>query len=137
MIYQFWLQLLSGTGFLISVYFWKAYRGLVHPPKSLIPPSICSENVCHGVLRTPFARIFRVPNFTIGILYYTMVFIIASFPVPLEVHYAVLGASWLVALLSLYLAWALIFKLRVNCLLCFAAHIVNVLIALLLTLPFY
>lgn len=95
----------------------------------LLPKNICSERSCTRVLATPFARVFKIPNFVLGMIYYP--FIMISFFV--GVGWWIIPLSWFVVGFSLYLAYALIIKLKTHCILCYAAQIINVIIALILT----
>lgn len=126
------LKALSTTGFLISLYFLGVYKGWIHSSTVLLPPSVCSKNSCNAVLGNPFARVFHIPNFYLGIMYY-VILLVSPTSIVLQFQEGFVLASWLVVVFSVYLAHALIFRLKINCVLCFLSHAVNVGIAVALT----
>ena len=131
MPYALFFQISSILGFIISLYFVFTYLGLTKPSNKLIPANVCSENSCSSVLETRFARVFKFPNFYLGLIYYSMVFISSFFVLNNLILYFFLALSWFVVLFSIYLAYALIFKLKTACNLCFIAQIINLFIAVL------
>ena len=134
MAYALFFQISSILGFIISLYFVFTYLGLTKPSNKLIPADICSKNACSSVLETRFARVFKVPNFYLGTIYYFMVFISSFFALNNLILYFFLALSWFVVLFSVYLAYSLIFRLKTACNLCFTAQIINLFIAVLYTL---
>ncbi|MBS3102118.1 vitamin K epoxide reductase family protein [Candidatus Woesearchaeota archaeon] len=134
MPYPLYLQLLSASGFLISLYFAFTYHGFTKPSNKLIPADICSENMCHSILNTKFASVFKIPNFYLGLIYYFIVFLSGFFVLNNLILLIFVIVAWLVVLFSIYLAYALIFKLRTACNLCFTAQIINLAIAVLYSL---
>ena len=134
MPFEIYLQLLSALGFLISLYFVLVYHGFTQVSNKLIPVNICSENTCNSVLETKFSKVFKFPNFYFGLVYYLVIFISTFFVLEGIVYTGFLIVSWFVVLFSAYLAYALIFKLKTNCNLCFTAQIVNLVIAVLLSI---
>lgn len=130
LILQLIIQFSSFSGLLISLYFLAVYAGLIKGNKSLIPSEICSENSCVSVLQTPFSRVFKVPNFYLGIFYYLIILGGSIFGAVNQFHAMFLLVSWLVVGFSVYLAYALIFRLKTNCVLCFVSHVINLVIAL-------
>jgi len=131
MAFELYLQLLSVLGLIISLYFVFIYHGIAKGSNKLVPKSICSEKTCHNVLQTKFARVFKVPNFYLGIDYYLIVFISTFFDLNNLILYGLLIISWFVVLFSIYLAYSLIFKLKTACNLCFLAQIINLVIGIL------
>jgi len=134
MVYELYFQILSILGFVISLYFLFTYLGLTKPSNKLIPSNVCSENTCLSVLETRFARVFKIPNFYLGLIYYFMVFTSSFFILSGLILYGFLIVSWFVVLFSVYLAYSLIFRLKTSCNLCFAAQIINLSIAVLYSL---
>lgn len=124
------IQILSMFGLAISVYFLLVYSGVLTGNESMLPKNMCTKNSCHAVLETKFANVFKVPNFVLGIFYYLAVFLYPSFP------YTgwYLLVSFFVAVLSIYLAYSLIYRLKTPCFLCFASHVINFSITILLAL---
>ncbi len=120
------LQYLGFVGLLISLYFLLVYKGFLGSSETFLPKKICSKGSCHDLLKTGFSKVFRVPNFILGIVYYTLIILYQFLPF-LKPMFAPLGVF--VALFSIYLAYALVFKLKTSCVLCFASHIINVTIA--------
>ncbi len=118
-------------GFLISLYFTAVYYGYMKGSNALLPKNICSKSSCTSVLATPFARVFKIPNFVLGMMYYVLVMIFSFGGVGWEI----ILLSWFFVGFSLYLAYVLIVKLKTPCMLCYAAQTINIIIALMLTIP--
>jgi len=128
--------LLSLIGSLISVYFALVYYQRI-PANYYLVPRICrmKESTCQTVLSTRDARVFGIPNSALGVLYYGIVFLITfagGWEADGLVHRLFLWISILVVLLSIYLSYALLFRIKIVCPLCFVSHGINVLIVLLL-----
>lgn len=132
------LLLLSLTGFLISLYFTLVYYRRI-PANYFLVPRVCrmEESRCQTVLSTRDARVFGVPNFVLGLIYYALVFLTALAGGPLSDSPAVQFLLWisiLVLILGVYLIYSLLFRIKIPCPLCFTCHGINTLIALLLLL---
>lgn len=132
------LLLLSLTGFLISLYFTLVYYQRI-PANYFLVPRVCrmSEPNCQTVLSTRDARVFGVPNFVLGLIYYAMILLAVLSGVACRECDALPILLWIslfVAIFGLYLAYSLLFKIKILCLLCFASHGINASIALLLFL---
>jgi uncharacterized membrane protein len=130
------LLFLSLIGFLISLYFTLVYYRRI-PANYYLVPRICrmKESACQTVLSTKDARLFGIPNSALGVLYYGVVFLVTVAGGWQEVdamHGFILWISILVVLLSLYLSYSLLFRIKIMCPLCFVSHAINILIALLL-----
>jgi uncharacterized membrane protein len=98
------------------------------------------------VVRTPYARVFGIPNSLLGIVYYVALLVWIGF-VPRHLSISgrifrpfetvglwLLGASLLTVMLGFYLVYALRRALGVDCPLCYAAHAINVGLFVLLIL---
>jgi uncharacterized membrane protein len=130
------LLFLSLIGFLVSLYFTLVYYGRI-PANYYLVPRICrmSEATCQMVLSTRDARVFGFPNSVLGSLYYAMVFLITlmgGWESNHVVRWVFLLISILVVLLSVYLSYSLLFRIKISCPLCFVSHGINVVIAFLL-----
>ena len=124
---DFFALLLSGIGLWISVYFTGVSYHLFPADVKCIP-QVCQlkEKTCQMVLQTPNARLFGIPNSVYGMfLYAYLIFYFAGLPLPKML--ALIGIS-LAALRSLYLAYSLIFLIKVPCPLCFTSHVINLLL---------
>jgi len=123
------------VGFGISSYFTGvAYRWI--KPDTRWIPAFCrmGEETCATIVFTPLARVFGVPNSVLGKIFYATLGIVASWDGldwtltrPLLV-----AASGVSVLLGIYLTHSLILVLRVNCVLCFASHAINLVIFVIL-----
>ena len=134
---------LSLAGLVISIYFTFAYYGRVKKAR-WIPGILCVRegSSCATVVQTPYARVFGAPNSLLGIGYYLLVIAVAVHGLEIPFHgvyyviapfHIVFPASLATVLLGFYLIYALRRKLRIDCLLCYTAHVINlVLLALLL-----
>jgi uncharacterized membrane protein len=130
--------LLSGIGLYISAYFTLVYYGALMPSTSLMP-SFCrmGEQSCLSVIQTPYARVFKLPNFVLGIIYYAGLIILSGTGLltsPVLILRVMTAISWLTVGLGVYLVYALIYRVKVPCPLCYASHIINLALAILLTL---
>jgi uncharacterized membrane protein len=89
-----------------------------------------------SVVQTPRAMLVgRTPNSTIGIAYYALLGAASFFLSAPVVHTVALVASILAALMSVYLAYSLLFVTKMPCAYCWTGHVVNwLLLATLLVL---
>lgn len=128
------LVISSGLGLSISVYFTLMYYGVV-PPDGRYVPRFCrlEGDACRLVLSHRDARLFGVPNAVIAIPYYALVIVAGAWGPASPLIRPLLVASWCTIVLAVYLAFSLLVKLRVFCPLCYAAHALNAVIAVLLT----
>ena len=126
------LYLLSATGLLISLYFLLVYYKFI-PPNAAYIPRFCrlDERTCETILHTPYARLLGIPNFYPGIIFYILVIVFSS---DSGAIHTLLGLSGVTVLAGMYLSYALLFKLKVPCVLCFTSHGLNVAIFVLLLL---
>lgn len=84
--------------------------------------------------QTRYARLFGPLNSDLGMVYYALVAFCATTGLtraPL-VRAALRGISASTVMMSLYLLWALQFRLRVRCAVCIKGHLVNILLMLAL-----
>ncbi len=147
MILRLFIVLLSLAGLVDSLYFTFAYYGRIRKAR-WVPETFCARegSNCVTVVRTPYARVFGIPNSLLGILYYVALLVWIGFAPrhlnilghifrPFEtVGLYLLGASLLTVLLGFYLVYALRRVLGVHCPLCYAAHAINVALFVLLIL---
>lgn len=131
------IGVLSLAGLTISVLFALLSRGALMP-NSAILPRVCrmEESSCVSILESKEARLFGIPNFVMGIFFYTLLLLwvfagsIAEwFP---ALFMAMTGLS---VVTGAYLAWALLFRLRVPCVLCMTSHLLNLGLFLLMVIP--
>lgn len=126
------LLALAILGFLDALYFVLVDAGRLRPDARLVPP-VCrmDEATCARVLDTRYARVFGVSNAALGLVWYGVVAVAAGFAlINGEIPYCVIvaAAAGVTVLVSAYLAWALLARLRTPCVLCFVGHSVNALI---------
>ncbi len=127
------IGILAVPGLLISGYFAAVYHKLV-PDADRYIPGFCriDPGACAMVLETSQARLFGVPNFDLGILFYIGLLGSALLSnVWSELHTMLFMGSIVTVVMGFYLSYVLIFKLRVPCRLCFASHAINLLIFVL------
>lgn len=135
------VALLALIGFLISFYFTMVYYRKI-PSNYPLVPLFCrmDEQTCQTVLSTPEARVFGIPNFVLGLFYYLLLVFLAFLG---GLNHTFVGFDilfWLsvfTVLLGVYLSYALVFKIKIRCVLCFVSHGINLLIAILLSLTKY
>jgi len=144
-----WLRLsivlLSLIGLSDALYFTLAYYGRIRKAR-WVPAILCAreDSSCVTVVRTPYARVFGVPNSLLGIVYYVLLIVWIVF-VPRHLSIAghvlrpfetlgllLLGASLCSIALGFYLIYALRRVLHTHCPLCYAAHAINLILFVLL-----
>ena len=147
MILRLSIAALSLAGLADSLYFTFAYYGRIRKAR-WVPKVFCApeRSSCVTVVRTPYARVFGIPNSLLGIIYYAALLVWIGF-VPRHLGISgrifrpfetlglwLLGASLLTVILGFYLVYALRRALGVHCPLCYAAHAINLAIFILLIL---
>jgi len=128
------LQISCIFGLIISIYFLLIYKGWIKGNKQLVPTKVCAKNTCGDALKTNYARVFGIPNFIFGILYYICIILLTLFAFDKIFWSIAFVVSWIVVIFSAYLAHSLIRVLKIHCLLCFTSHFINLMIAILITL---
>jgi len=141
------IVLLSLMGLADALYFTLAYYGRIRKAR-WVPEMLCAreDSRCVTVLRTPYARVFGVPNSLLGIVYYVLLMVWLLFVprhaiflghvwMPFEtLGIMLLGASLCTVVLGFYLIYALRRVLHTDCPLCYAAHAINLILFALLIL---
>ena len=136
---------LALAGLIISCYFTLAYYGRIKGAR-WIPAVLCARegSSCVTVLKTPYARVFGVPNSLLGVVYYLVVMgwvLVAphwevwnrGVVLPLVTFTWVLAAVSVVPVgLGFYLVYALRWILYIDCPLCYTAHAINAALLVLL-----
>jgi uncharacterized membrane protein len=145
LVLRLFIALLSLIGLVDALYFTLAYYGRIRKAP-WVPEILCAgkDSSCVRVLRTPYARIFAVPNSLLGVVYYLLLVVWITF-VPRHVSISgyplrpfetlglfLLGASLCSVVLGFYLIYALRRVLRLDCRLCYAAHAINIILFVLL-----
>jgi len=130
----FMLLLLTLIGLYISTYFTLVYYRKIKPDTRYIP-AFChlDEDACQLVIRHRNARVFRIPNFVLGIVYYLLILLLLLMPEFAFLQTVLLYTSWLTVALAIYLVHSLVFVVKILCPLCMAAHAVNIVISIILT----
>ena len=141
------IVLLSLAGLADALYFTFAYYGRIRKAR-WVPEILCARegSSCVTVVRTPYARVFGVPNSVLGIVYYVLLLLWIGF-VPRHLIISghvfrpfetlgllLLGASLCTVVLGFYLIYALRRILYTHCLLCYTAHAINIALFVLLLL---
>jgi uncharacterized membrane protein len=126
------------AGLVNALYFTLAYYGRVKKSR-WVPEILCARqgSSCITVVQTPYARVFGVPNSLLGIAYYLLVVgwcLAGPAKAPAWLFGVLLAASACTVLLGFYLMYGLRFRLRTHCPLCYAAHVINILLLVLLIL---
>ena len=127
------LLILAAVGLAISAFFTLITYGVVSPGGRRVR-QFCrmDRDTCITILGHPDARIFGVPNSLIGVLFYILVMASAAAGMGNALWLVALIASWIAVGLGVYLVHSLLFKLRIPCVLCYTAHGLNLIIALLM-----
>ena len=110
---------LSALGLALSFYFSLAYYGRL--ARGALSPALCreEERSCRTILRTPYARLFGVPNALLGIGFYLLTGLVGALllsgSLPGWLGRVSLAASAGTVLTAPYLVWALRVRLQVWC----------------------
>jgi len=136
MVFSIMLIVLGILGLTISMYF-----TLLHYDKLSVDawfiPAFCrlEEKSCKTILSSPYARMFSIPNSLLGIGFYFIALLVAIIGVH-RLSSALLTfmvtISCCTVILGIYLTYALLFKLKIPCLLCIISHSINLIIFLVL-----
>jgi uncharacterized membrane protein len=144
-VFRLAIVLLSLAGLADALYFTLAYYGRIRKAR-WVPEIFCARenSSCVTVGRTPYARVFGVPNSLLGVVYYVLLMLWVMF-VPRHVSILgrvlrpfetlgllLLGVSLSSIVLSFYLIYALRRILHTHCPLCYAAHAINIVLFVLL-----
>lgn len=135
---QILLIVLASAGFLISLYFTGVYYGYLRSDVWWIP-KFCrmEQGSCISILRTPEARIFGVPNFVLGLVFYGALFFAVLGGRHGFLFDLLIATAIFTVILAVYLIYALRVRLKTDCVLCYAAHGINTIIALMLIVMKY
>ncbi len=127
------LVLLALTGFLISLYFTGVYYNYLRSDVWWVPV-FCrmKEQTCRSIVQTPEARIFGVPNFALGLLFYILLIVSVLGNIGGFLLDILIATAIFTVVLAVYLIYALRVRLKTDCVLCYAAHGINTLIAFIL-----
>jgi uncharacterized membrane protein len=130
------LLLISSSiiGLLIALYFALVHRNIIRPDSAWLP-AFCriDEQSCGSILRTPEAKIIRIPNFYLGIGYYVGLIILSFFPeIIREFLFELRVVSGFTVFVGIVLTYSLIWRIRVSCVLCFICHAINLVLFIML-----
>ena len=134
MVERIFIGLLALAGFLISLYFTVVHRKPI-PAIERYVPTVCRIDpaTCASLLATPEARLFGIPNFHLGLLFYTgLIGSVLLSNVWRQLHLMLFLGSLVTVLMGGYLTYVLLVRWKVRCTLCLASHAINLLMFLLL-----
>lgn len=136
MFSRIFLLIPAAGGFIISLYFALIYYRII-PSNLRVIPHFCRmrSETCETILHAPDARLFGLPNHITGIGYYLfLIFLSVNIwvEVPLSFARIMFVVSLVAVTVGAYLADSLIRKLKTSCVLCFTAHGINLIIAIIL-----
>lgn len=123
-------------GFIDSLYYTLLRYGVLgfHAP---LMPIICNhvKGTCEMLAASSWAAILGLPNSIYGMAYYGLIMLatirrvtFGCWPYPR----ALLLMSLIAAVVSIYLAWLMIFHLKAVCPLCITAQAINIILAVIL-----
>jgi uncharacterized membrane protein len=130
--------ILALAGFVDSLYFVMVHYGFTDskPPEIPICP-VNGQGTCETAAEAPQSEIFGLPNCIFGLGFYSFVLAAAAarlafgfWPVP----GILAGVSLIAAVMSIYLAYTLVFQIKILCPLCFTAHAINLSLAAIFVL---
>jgi uncharacterized membrane protein len=127
---QIAVLVLAGVGLVVCGYFALVTANAINPQSPHLPaPCRIDERSCANLLRTEDAKIFGVPNVMVGILYYGGLAVIATHSDAFAdlIGFLAVAGAFTVAV-SIYLTIRLLVVHRTQCTLCFALHLINLLL---------
>ena len=126
------LLALALLGIIISLAFLLEDGKISTIPKNSLIGRVCRPDECKSVLQTEYASFLGLRNYAWGLGYYSLnaMFSIAGWQGRLPVFISLLAAFF-----SGYLLYVLLLKLKIKCLLCFAAHFLNLMILVIILNP--
>lgn len=132
------LILLAVIGLLISLYFTGVYYNYLKSDVWWVPV-FCrmKQQTCRSILETPEARVFGMPNFVLGLIFYIVLIAAVLGNVSGFLFDILLTTAVFTVALAAYLIYALRVRLKTNCILCYTTHGINTLIAILLIVSRY
>ncbi len=132
------LILLAVIGLLISLYFTGVYYNYLKSDVWWVPV-FCrmKQQTCQSILETPEARVFGMPNFVLGLIFYIVLIAAVLGNVSGFLFDILLTTAVFTVALAAYLIYALRVRLKTNCILCYTVHGINTLIAILLIVSRY
>lgn len=127
------VMVLGLVGLLDSVYYTLIHYGYMSLGSPLVP-IICDKQAgaCRTVATSSWASLLGMPNSIFGIGYYLLAMLAAGVRMKAgewPYHNALKVISIAAAFFSIYLAWALMFRVRALCPLCITAQAINVILA--------
>jgi vitamin-K-epoxide reductase (warfarin-sensitive) len=121
------LLILAFIGFGLSLYAYITEQK-VKQDASFKPACDISDKIsCSRVMLSPYAKMLFVSNAVIGMAYYALIAGLAYFNQINIIFFAAIASC----LVSLYLAYLLIFKIKSFCVVCSSLYVVNILILFL------
>jgi uncharacterized membrane protein len=128
MIARATLAFLGLLGLAISLFFTLVYYGKMRADAPSVPKLCRLENSsCQELIRMKEAHLFGLPNFVIGLCFYLALLVFSFLPegaAPLLERTLVLASGGAVTI-GIFLSYVLVVRLRTNCILCFASHLIN------------
>ena len=130
--------LLALAGLADALYFTFAYYGRIKKAR-WVPEILCARegSSCVTVVQTPYARVFRVPNSLLGIIFYIGVAgwtLAGGIAAARWLVWVLFAANAVAVALGFYLIYALRRILHTDCPLCYTAHAINAALLVLLIL---
>ena len=123
---------LSAVGILLSVYLcvvqYKLRRCATYKAWCDYSRSIS----CTKVIASRYSRMFILPNACLGIIYYCTVILLSL----ADARRIVFPVTLLALLVTLYLGYVSLTRLRMHCLVCYGAHAINIALFILSTIMF-
>jgi uncharacterized membrane protein len=123
----------AAVGICISSYFLMLQAGVLDPADRRLP-AVCrmERGECARVIGHPDARLLGVPNAFLGLIYYTVLLIAAVGLLPPNAWTWLEVAASATVAAGAYLTYSLVRRVRIPCTLCFASHVLNLVILLML-----
>lgn len=127
-----YISIVSMIGFFMSIYFYRLTKKVESNGRGKAVCDISKGISCTKVIKTKYNRLFGIPNALLGVGFYLIVFLLAT--------YGFYNYLFWIEIVAVVMSVALIyfmFKVRMICVVCVLIHILNFLLLWLSYLKVY
>lgn len=112
---------LALAGFLLSAYAFSVEQSLKKDQKFKAVCDLSERMSCTRAFTSKYGKIFGISNSLFGIIFYATIFVLAYFGLSNFSFYLIVAS----AIATIYLIYALFFKVKTFCSVCFAIYLLN------------
>jgi len=116
--------LLSLAGIAVSIYAYIVEVNISKNPEYKPACDLSDAISCSSTMSSTYSKLVGISNALIGMAYYFLVFVLASFSFATIIFYLSIAA----VLVSIVLAYISYFKIKSFCLICTSVYVINILL---------